>query len=80
MGLPTSLKLEYLPDDDTKVLPEAQTCFGILQLQVVHTKKEDFFDMVNKAIDFGSKGFALLCFKITYLINTCIHCFILCFS
>ena len=38
---PTIVKL--LADDETKMLPDATTCFYILSIPVVHTSKMPFF-------------------------------------
>ena len=46
-----------LSDNEKKTLPEAHSCFGILQLPVVHSIKEEFFSAMNTALEFGAKGF-----------------------
>ena len=57
MGLPCQLKLEYLSDDENKVLPEARACFGALQLPVVHSARAEFFRAFNTALECGVMGF-----------------------
>ncbi|PFX15498.1 hypothetical protein AWC38_SpisGene20279 [Stylophora pistillata] len=56
MGLDQPLQVKYLQDDDNKVLPEAQSCFHILYIPVVHTTKDSFFKIMHQAIDLGAIG------------------------
>ena len=53
---PTIVKL--LADDETKMLPDATTCFYILSIPVVHTSKMPFFKYMDMALRFESNGFA----------------------
>ena len=50
--------LKFLADDETKMLPEATTCFYILSIPVVHTSKMLFFKYMDMALRFESNGFA----------------------
>ena len=56
-GLEKSIIVKFLADDETKMLPEATTCFYILSIPVFHTSEMSFFKYIDMAIRFESNGF-----------------------
>ena len=50
--------VKFLADNETKMLPDATTCFYILSIPVVHTSKMSFFKYIDMALRFESNGFA----------------------
>ena len=59
-GLPYQFVIDFLDDDDAKVLPEASACFGHLQIPTVHCSKEAFFKNMDTGLKYGRKGFGKL--------------------
>ena len=51
------LIMKFLAEDKTKMLPEATTCFYILQTTVVHTLDMSFSKYMEMAVQLESNGF-----------------------
>lgn len=55
-GLRKPIKVELLKDDENLIYPRSMTCFQIISLPVVHSKKENFFKHMNTALALESSG------------------------
>lgn len=49
-GLEKPIIVKFLADDETKMLPEATTCFDILTIPVVYTSKMSPFKYMDMAL------------------------------
>lgn len=60
-GLPHSIVLKYLPDDDEKSsLLSATACLAILQIPTIHSTATKFNQSFDVALEFESQGFGTL--------------------
>ena len=60
-GLGKDISIKFLIDDDTKLYPEAMTCFGILYLPTVHSTQEEFEHHFIVALEIEGVGFSAGC-------------------
>jgi len=51
------IAMKFLPDDESKIYPEAMACFNILYLPTVHSTQEAFSRHFSKALDIEGTGF-----------------------
>ena len=57
-GIPQSISVRYLPDENERSFPEASCCFSILNLPIVHSSQTAFDEYFEKALDVEGVGFS----------------------
>ena len=57
-GIPQSISVRYLPDENERSFPETSCCFSILNLPIVHSSQTAFDEYFEKALDVEGVGFS----------------------